>query len=100
MALGNSAMSKPRVTSSSTGAVPASALRTNTCRPAMWYAGNASSQLPGPPRRAWVADALAVRAAAVSIAPLGAPVVPEVVTTTATSSSISDPTRRARSMVS
>ncbi len=43
----------------------------------------------------WVADALAVRAAAVSSAPLGAPVVPDVVTTRATSSSISGPPRSA-----
>ena len=95
IAPGNSVTSKPAlVTSSSTGTEPASTLRTSTCRPAMWYGGKANSQLPGPPRRSWVADALAVRAAAGSRAPLGAPVVPDVPTTRATSSSIFSPTRR------
>ena len=42
-----------------------------------------------------MADALARSAAAVSIAPLGAPVVPDVDTTSATSSSIASPTRKA-----
>jgi hypothetical protein len=59
----------------------------------MWNEGRANSQVPGPPRWSWVAEALATSAAAVSIAPLGAPVVPEVETTNATSSSISSPAR-------
>ena len=74
-----------------TGTVPASKLRTITCKPATWWAGSANNQVPTPPIRSWVADALAISAGAVSMAPLGIPVVPEVDTTTATSSSISSP---------
>src|SRR5271165_4224317 len=63
--------------------------------PAMWWAGSASSHRPGPPRRECVADALAVSAAVVNIAPLGMPVVPDVDTTKPTSSSMPEPTRKA-----
>ena len=42
-------------TSSDRRACPQCTLRTSTCRPATWWAGNASSQVPGPPRRSWVA---------------------------------------------
>ena len=87
----------PRTRPARPASEPASRLRTSTWTPAMWCGGKASSQLPGPPRRSWVARALAVSAAAVSRAPLGAPVVPEVVTTRATSSSIGSPIRSAAS---
>ena len=59
-----------------------------------WAAPAASC--PVPPRRSWVADALAISARVRSAcAPLGVPVVPDVDTTRATSSSISSPTRNA-----
>ena len=42
---------------------PASTLRQSTCRPAIAETGRASSQLPGPPSRSWVAVAEAVQRA-------------------------------------
>ena len=44
----------------------------------MCVAGNASSQLPDPPNRAWAATADAVTAPAPSSTPLGSPVEPDV----------------------
>ena len=68
--------------------MPASSDRTITCTPAMWWAGRVSSHCPGPPSRACVAVADAVSAAADSSTPLGAPVDPEVATTTAVPGSV------------
>ena len=94
-ASGSAETSKPPDTSSTTGVVPASTVRISTCKPAMWCAGSASSHPPGPPSRAWVAEALAVNAAAVNIAPFGTPAVPDVDTTSAMSSSIGSPAPKA-----
>ena len=59
----------------------------------MWCAGNANSHAPAPPKNWWVASADATKFTAVSCAPLGIPVDPEVATTNATSGSISAPAR-------
>ncbi len=69
-----------------TGWVPARAERASTCRPPMCQAGIASSQVPGPPTRACRASADQLMPSRVSATPLGAPLDPDVVTTTATSS--------------
>ena len=53
----------PELVSTTTGSVPASRERMRICRPATWWAGRGRSQVPGPPRRAWVARAEAMRAA-------------------------------------
>ena len=57
----------------------------------MYAAGMASSHWPSPPNAWWVASALEIRFAGVSIAPFGLPVDPEVETTRAMSSSIGAP---------
>ena len=69
---------KPFDMSSTPGVVPATIDRTRTWAPAMWLVGNASSHVPGPPSRSWVASAEVVRAAASSSTVFGSPVDPEV----------------------
>src|SRR5699024_5397007 len=77
------------------GVVPESRDRISTWMPAMWWAGRASSQAPGPPSRSWVAAAEARSAAAGSSAPFGVPVVPEVAVTSAVSAGTGVPAGKA-----
>ena len=65
----------PELVSTTTGSVPASRERMRICRPATWWAGRGRSQVPGPPRRAWVARAEAMRAAALMAMSRPVPVV-------------------------
>ena len=89
----NSVMLKPWDRSRHSGSTPATNERTSTWMPAMWWAGMASSHWPGPPRKEWVASALATRLSGLSCAPFGVPVEPEVDTTKAMSSAIDSPAR-------
>lgn len=69
----------PVLVSMTTGTVEAIRERMRICRPATWWAGRGRSQVPGPPRRSWVARAEATRAAALTAMSLPVPVVePEV----------------------
>src|SRR5262250_765866 len=79
--------------SSTTGAVPLTMDRTITPRPAMWLVGSGHSQrVPGrAPIRSRLARAEASSASALSWAPLGSPVEPEVAITTAVPSGRSAP---------
>lgn len=82
-------------TSRTPGVKPAASALRSTWRPAMWCGASARSQLPGPPRRACVARADAVRVFGVCCAPFGMPVVPDVEMTSETASSIGEPAPRA-----
>ena len=86
-------MEKPSDRSRQSGSTPATSERTNTWMPAMWEAGMASSHWPVPPRARCVASALETKLAAVSCAPFGVPVDPEVATTSAMEESIGSPAR-------
>ena len=82
VAAANPSGRNPPRRSCTTGAAPASSALTTTWTPATWSAGRASSQRPGPPRRAAVASAEARSAAAGSTTSRGRPVEPEVATST------------------
>ncbi len=82
VAAANPSGRNPPRRSCTTGAAPASSALTTTWTPATWSAGRASSQRPGPPRRAAVASAEARSATAGSTTSRGRPVEPEVATST------------------